>query len=335
MVDESHQAQDTAAEAGHSMGRSMGASFGGSFGGSMGSSMNMTQSMRKKMALMGEHFGSWNKSAVIIRWVNRRRVVLTPKIIMEVRIIRKLAHENVAKFIGGCLDENHVGMMYEMCTKGPLPLMFEGEARAKMDWTIRMSWIKDIVSGMIYLHSSPVGTHSRLTSHCCYIDSRFTLKITDYGIPTIFTQTLSEFWTSKRSPSHANSLLWTAPEVLRAAAEGLVGPAIYTKESDVYSFGIILQEMALRSKPYNMYTAMKSSEIVDEVRKGASTSGVQFRPRFNDDGENVPVKIIELAQRCWAEEASQRPLFDKIRVAVRNVAKDMSVGSCFLQDCSV
>jgi len=34
---------------------------------------------------------------------------------------------------------------------------------------------------MVYLHSSPLKLHGRLSSTNCVIDSRFALKLTDYG----------------------------------------------------------------------------------------------------------------------------------------------------------
>lgn len=48
-------------------------------------------------------------------------------------------------------------------------------------------------------------------------------------------------------------LLWTAPEHLRNP-DGIIG---YSQKGDVYSFGIILQEIILRAAPYerNVFTA--------------------------------------------------------------------------------
>ena len=36
--------------------------------------------------------------------------------------------------------------------------------------------------GMDYLHNSFVGPHGHLTSRSCVVDSRYTCKITDYGV---------------------------------------------------------------------------------------------------------------------------------------------------------
>lgn len=43
-------------------------------------------------------------------------------------------------------------------------------------------------------------------------------------------------------------LLWTAPEILRGPTPGLTG----SKQGDVYSFSIILQEVLMRGPPFCM-----------------------------------------------------------------------------------
>ena len=44
------------------------------------------------------------------------------------------------------------------------------------------SLVADLLKGMIYLHSSDIVSHGRLTSSNCVVDSRWVLQITDYGL---------------------------------------------------------------------------------------------------------------------------------------------------------
>ena len=46
--------------------------------------------------------------------------------------------------------------------------------------------------------------------------------------------------------SYPTELLWTAPEHLRST-DGILGQS---QKGDIYSFGIILQEIILRAAPY-------------------------------------------------------------------------------------
>ena len=42
---------------------------------------------------------------------------------------------------------------------------------------------------MCFLHGSDLEVHGRLKSSNCVVDSRFTLKITDFGLPSLYTDT--------------------------------------------------------------------------------------------------------------------------------------------------
>lgn len=113
---------------------------------------------------------------------------------------------------------------------------------------------------MLFLHNSVIVSHGNLKSSNCVVDSRFVLKITDYGLQSLRTRswhedshayyacmkrtcTLGGAWGPRRltrCPSVAGRL-WTAPELLRTDS----APPCGTQKGDVYSFAIILQELAL------------------------------------------------------------------------------------------
>lgn len=112
----------------------------------------------------------------------------------------------------------------------------------KLDDLFTISLINDLIKGLIYIQTSPLRIHGRLTSQCCWIDSRFALKIGDYGLPCLYKVEEPSI------PDHEyyTLMLWKAPEVNSFIAEP-------TQEADVYSVGIILQEISLRDEPFGMY----------------------------------------------------------------------------------
>jgi hypothetical protein len=58
----------------------------------------------------------------------------------------------------------------------------------------------DIIKGMLFIHNSEIKCHGNLTSANCVVDSRFTLKITDFGLTMLQThvyETEEEFYKSK------------------------------------------------------------------------------------------------------------------------------------------
>ena len=73
-----------------------------------------------------------------------------------------------------------------------------------------------------------------------------------------------------------NDELWTAPELLKVEKT----PKRGSKEGDVFSYGIILQEIILQGLPYCLNTPhLMAEEIVKEVASGREPP---YRPMMGD-----------------------------------------------------
>lgn len=94
--------------------------------------------------------------------------------------MKDLSNDNLVKFYGASLDIPNC-ILTEYCPKGSLQDILENE-QVKLDWTFRMSLIMDLVRGMHYLHRSLIKSHGALKSSNCLVDSRFVLKIADFGL---------------------------------------------------------------------------------------------------------------------------------------------------------
>nr|KAF6415825.1 guanylate cyclase 2D, retinal [Molossus molossus] len=95
---------------------------------------------------------------------------------------------------------------------------------------------------MRYLHHRGVA-HGRLKSRNCVVDGRFVLKVTDHGHGRLL-----EAQRVLPEPPRAEDQLWTAPELLRDPSLERRG----TLAADIFSLGIIMQEVVCRSAPYAM-----------------------------------------------------------------------------------
>lgn len=99
--------------------------------------------------------------------------------------MKDLQHNHIVTFIGGCLDPPHsCFLVTEYCPKGSLQDILEND-EIKLDWMFRYSLMHDIIKGMTYLHSSVMHVHGNLKSSNCVVDSRFVLKITDFGLHSL------------------------------------------------------------------------------------------------------------------------------------------------------
>uniref|UniRef100_A0A8C7DDA0 Guanylate cyclase n=1 Tax=Oncorhynchus kisutch TaxID=8019 RepID=A0A8C7DDA0_ONCKI len=247
---------------------------------------------------------------VAIKHMNKKRIELTRQVLFELKHMRDVQFNHLTRFIGACIDPPNICIVTEYCPRGSLQDILENES-INLDWMFRYSLINDIVKGMNYLHNSYIGSHGNLKSSNCVVDSRFVLKITDYGLASFHSS-------CENDDSHAlyAKKLWTAPELLiydRHPPQG-------TQKGDVYSFGIILQEIALRNGPFYVEGMdLSPKEIVQKVRNDQSP---YFRP--TTDNSCHCEKLTILMDSCWAEDPVERPDFSHIKIYITKLNKEGS-----------
>lgn len=218
-----------------------------------------------------------------------------------------LRHENINPLIGWLSDPNRTAMVFDYCSRGSLQDVLIMD-EIKLDWSFRLSLLTDLVRGMRYLHTSPLRVHGALTSRNCVVDARWVLKITDYGLNSFYeSQGLSP------APRTAKELLWTAPELLRTMKtqppqhhhhhhqHGRV--QMGTQLGDVYSFGIIMQEVVVRGEPYCMLS-LSPDDIIAKIKKPPPL----IRPSVSKGA--APPEAINIMRQCWAEQPDMRPDFN-------------------------
>lgn len=98
----------------------------------------------------------------------------------------------------------------------------------------------------------------------------------------------------------ATELLWTSPELLRnPKGNNKFG----TQAGDVYSFGIIMQEVVVRGEPYCMLS-LSAEEIISKLKKPPPL----IRPSVSKGA--APPEAINIMRQCWAETPDMRPDFN-------------------------
>ena len=110
------------------------------------------------------------------------------------------------------------------------------------------------------------------------------------------------------------TLLWMAPEVFR-------GDTRYGSESDVYSFGIVMWELATRQLPW---AELRSSDSADFFTGLNRALQLGQRPLIPPDIEAEQHRFVSLMRECWASNPSDRPLFaDTIVPRLAKLLSDM------------
>ncbi|KAG9345349.1 hypothetical protein JZ751_009896, partial [Albula glossodonta] len=223
--------------------------------------------------------GYFKGNIVAIKYINRKRIELTRRVLFELKHMLDVQNEHLTRFIGACVDPPNICIITEYCPRGSL-------------------------QGMAFLHNSVIVSHGNLKSSNCVVDSRFVLKITDYGLASFRTEANTEdahaFYTRR---------LWTAPELLRMENP----PPAGSQKGDIYSFGIILQEVALRKGAFYLEgEPLSPKEIIDRVALG---EWPYLRPM--ECHQSHSEELGQLMQRCWAEDPTERPEFSQIKLLLR------------------
>ena len=249
--------------------------------------VNITDSKQEcEIATYGDNPAMLHKSAKFGE--NMRDSVLS----RALSRLSSVSHENLLHFMGVIFDAPEKCVLTDIAARGTLTNMLQsGEMVISQDF--KLSLLSDIANGMKYLHQSPVGIHQSLTSNCCLIDSKWVCKISNY-----WNDSLINILPTKDMP--AEDLLWTAPEILRGLQAN--------NKCDVYSYGIIVQEVVMEDKPYSgNIPALEPEEIVQRVTGQMSNP---YRPHIPDN--TCSQDWFDLASRCWDEEPNVRPSFHQV-----------------------
>ncbi|XP_055344268.1 atrial natriuretic peptide receptor 1-like [Paramacrobiotus metropolitanus] len=105
----------------------------------------------------------------------------------------RLTNENVGRFYGMIANDSGV-LSYLMCEFAQRGSLWDVVQQKNIlsDTPIRLSFLHDAIKGLNYIHTSHLQYHGNLSAHVCFINSRFTLKISQAGYQKIFSLTSTE-----------------------------------------------------------------------------------------------------------------------------------------------
>uniref|UniRef100_A0A8D2KZ47 Guanylyl cyclase C n=1 Tax=Varanus komodoensis TaxID=61221 RepID=A0A8D2KZ47_VARKO len=218
---------------------------------------------------------------------------------IDLNKLLQIDYYNLTKFYGTVKMDSMIYGVIEYCERGSLRDVLNDKISYPdgtfMDWEFKISVMYDIAKGMSYLHSSKTEVHGRLKSTNCVVDNRMVVKITDFGYNSIL-------------PPKKD--LWTAPEHLR---HGDV-----SQKGDVYSYGIIAQEIILRKETFYSNDCRDHKEKLCRVE--SSDRARPFRPDLLlvTEGEKEQ-EVYLLVKSCWEEDPEKRPDFKKIEITLAKI----------------
>ena len=223
-------------------------------------------------------------------------------------------HPNLVELHGYCLKPPCIVM--ELVQRGSLTYLLhyceDPEVEAKMtDGRVKKNLILGIVNGMRQLHASQI-VHGDLKPQNVLVTTDYVAKITDFGMSRLRGKTSSTVASrqfgedDEEKVNVAGTAGYMAPELLDSTS-----PPDYS--SDVFSFGVILNEIVCEEEPYSDQYANFAGRgpfgAVNYAKQGK-------RPTMS---YNTPPAVKSLIERCWNAVPSARPSFEALLTSITPV----------------
>ncbi|XP_007467061.1 PREDICTED: mitogen-activated protein kinase kinase kinase MLK4-like, partial [Lipotes vexillifer] len=221
----------------------------------------------------------------------------------EARLFAMLRHPNIIELRGVCLRQPHLCLVLEFARGGALNRALAaanaapdprapGPRRARrIPPHVLVNWAVQIARGMLYLHEEAVVPilHRDLKSSNILLLEKIehddvcnkTLKITDFG--------LAREWHRTTRMSAAGTYAWMAPEVIKSS--------LFSKGSDIWSYGVVLWELLTGEVPYRGIDGL------------AVAYGVAVNKLTLPIPSTCPEPFAKLMKECWQQDPHIRPSF--------------------------
>ncbi|THG22267.1 hypothetical protein TEA_011918 [Camellia sinensis var. sinensis] len=226
--------------------------------------------------------------------------------INEVATIGRIHHINVVRLIGFCVERSKRALVYEFMPNGSLEkYIFSQEGNVHLSCTQMYEISLGVARGIEYLHRGCdiQILHFDIKPHNILLDENFTPKLSDFGLAKLYpTNDSIVSLTAARG-----TMGYMAPELFYKNIGGI------SYKADVYSFGMLLMEMAGRRRNLNVFADHTSqiyfpSWVYDQSREGTEIEMGQI----TEEERAMVKKMIIVALWCIQMNPSDRPSMNKV-----------------------
>ncbi|XP_035252278.1 insulin-like growth factor 1a receptor isoform X2 [Anguilla anguilla] len=212
----------------------------------------------------------------------------------EASVMKEFNCHHVVRLLGVVSQGQPTLVIMELMTRGDLKSHLRSLRSQENSSSLPLPPLKkmiqmagEIADGMAYLNANKF-VHRDLAARNCMVAEDFTVKIGDFGM----TRDIYETDYYRKGGKGLLPVRWMAPESLK--------DGVFTTNSDVWSFGVVLWEIAtLAEQPYQ---GMSNEQVLRFVMEG----GLLDKP------DNCPDMLFELMRMCWQYNPKMRPAFLEI-----------------------
>ena len=241
----------------------------------------------------------------------------------EAVTLASLRHQNVVSFLGVCLDASQPMLVTEYVAGGALKdaLYPRGGGSSALSYVDRLRIAKDIAAGLLHIHSQSIVHRDLKPANVLLakIDGSLIAKVADVGLARALHGTCQHMSANTGggagTPQYMSPEQWTDQVQSSPPCCHVMGSRMtsfcdaclrahvcvcvqeLTTASDVYAYGVLLNETLTSVRPWPQVAAWA---IMGKVTNGE-------RPDLVTDGE-----VGELVERCWQASRDSRPSMPEV-----------------------
>ena len=236
--------------------------------------------------------------------------------VAEIATIGRLRHANLVRLLGYCRRKGELYLVYDCMPQGSLDKFLYNKQEQSLAWSQRFKVIKDVASGLCYLHQQWVQViiHRDIKPANILLDESMNAKLGDFGLAK-----LCDHGIDPQTSNVAGTFGYISPELSRT------GKA--STSSDVFAFGVLMLETACGRRPVLPRASSPSQMVLtDWVRdcwEDEILQVVDERLKHDDNTylEEQITMILKLGLLCSHPVATVRPSMSSVVQFLDGVAQ--------------
>lgn len=258
----------------------------------------------------------WDGSQIAVKrlkvWSNKAEMEFA----VEVEILARVRHKNLLSLRGYCAEGQERLIVYDYMPNLSLLSHLHGQHSSEclLDWTRRMNIAIGSAEGIAYLHhhATPHIIHRDIKASNVLLDADFQAQVADFGFARLIPDGVTHVTTRVKG-----TLGYLAPEY------AMLGKA--SESCDVYSFGILLLELASGKKPIEKLSPAVKRTITDWALPLACENKLSelADPRLNGKFvEDELKRVVLVALICAHSRPEKRPTMLEVLELLKGESKD-------------
>ncbi|KAJ9558189.1 hypothetical protein OSB04_012803 [Centaurea solstitialis] len=254
----------------------------------------------------GELSSLSGRSMVAFKRLDRRLGQGNIEFWKEITMLSKYKHENLVSLKHFCIEDGEMILVYEYAARASLDRYLEDPS---LTWIQRLKICVEVARALQYLHDPILGTQHRLLhrdvkSSNILLDENWTAKVSDFGL-------------SKVGPANQpQTYIFTHP----VGTPGYGDPLYFedgflTKESDIYSFGVVLFEVLCGRLCCEYHNGQLTCILVPKWKKCYEEKRLDeiiLLDLKEQMGHRSLTAFLDIAYRCVKKAREERPKMAEI-----------------------